>query len=363
MLSAIRTAPAAASRAIASAVRSGVTLGATATRRPLLAARATISKMSSRFSGSPPVKTRTPGASSATCSIRSNASAPVSSRGLRSTTAQARQWRQARSQARVTSQIATTGERSMSIAVMPPAPRRASAGEAERSIRGTSRAIARAASGRLRGGSARPARAAQLALRRTRRDVRRIGSERREQNVLLGLLGSGLGDLVDDLQVARDEVRLEPRAARREHGVGVDARSRSGDDRRDHVLLAGGARGGRHAVHEDVGDVGVLGDHLLDEAGVDEVAVVADAATLPVVEEQPTLGVAVAHVAAPEPAALGLRARRRGIPEVLDRRRLAARRAAHDLAHHAGRALDARLVDDLHLETRSRAPEAPDRTL
>ena len=46
----------------------------------------------------------------------------------------------------------------------------------------------------------------------------------------------------------------------------------------------------------------MLGDHFFDEAGVDEVAVVPDAASLAIVEEQPSVGVTMAHVAAAQPA-------------------------------------------------------------
>ena len=47
----------------------------------------------------------------------------------------------------------------------------------------------------------------------------------------------------------------------------------------------------------------MLGHDLLDESGVHEIAVVPDGGALAIVEEQPTLGVRVAHVAAPEPPA------------------------------------------------------------
>jgi hypothetical protein len=51
-------------------------------------------------------------------------------------------------------------------------------------------------------------------------------------------------------------------------------------DRGDDILFAGRARRGRNAVDEDVGHGRVLGDRLLDEARIDEVAVVADAPTI-----------------------------------------------------------------------------------
>ena len=113
-LSAMRRTPASANRRIASRVRSGVTLGATATRIPWRTASSMIAKRSGRFRGSPPVSTRTPGSSSRTCAISCEASLVVSSRGSRAGTALARQWTQQRSHARVTSQIATTGYRARS---------------------------------------------------------------------------------------------------------------------------------------------------------------------------------------------------------------------------------------------------------
>jgi hypothetical protein len=48
-----------------------------------------------------------------------------------------------------------------------------------------------------------------------------FAAELLEQDALLWLFGSGLRDLVDDLEVARDEVRFEPFATLREHGVRI----------------------------------------------------------------------------------------------------------------------------------------------
>ncbi len=98
--------PAAFSEARRSFVRSGVTAGASEAPMPRSVAATTSSSRSGRRSGSPPVKT-TWGSGSPKPRTRSRSVLPssvVSSSGLRSGSAVARQWRQASPQASVVSQ-------------------------------------------------------------------------------------------------------------------------------------------------------------------------------------------------------------------------------------------------------------------
>jgi hypothetical protein len=90
-------------------VRRGVALGVSEIRTPLVEAYSTNSKMSGRFSGSPPVSTNTGASSAFTSSINRLASAVFSSNALRKGWAHARQCTQAKSQACVVSQITMNG--------------------------------------------------------------------------------------------------------------------------------------------------------------------------------------------------------------------------------------------------------------
>ncbi len=147
-----------------------------------------------------------------------------------------------------------------------------------------------------------------------------------------------------------------PSAAGGEHGRGIEGGGVGGHHRGHDVLLAGCTRGGGNAVDEHVVDHGMLGQHPLDEAGVHEVAVVADAAALAVVEEQPAFLVGVAHVARPQPPASGLGGRSLGVAVVLDHG-LAAGGARADLAHDRRGALVVVVVEDLHLQAGDGTPE------
>ena len=89
------------------------------------------------------------------------------------------------------------------------------------------------------------------------------------------------------------------------------------DDSRDHVLLARHAVRGRNAIDVDVVDGGYLGNRLLDEAGVDEFTVAADAASLPVEEIQPAVIVLAHDVAHVQPAVCTLLRAGLWIPVVL----------------------------------------------
>src|SRR5262249_59831636 len=142
-------------------------------------------------------------------------------------------------------------------------------------------------------------------------------------------------DLVDNLQVGGDEVGLETLPAYLEYPPRLEEDARHGHDGSHHVLLSGRAGCRRHAVDEHVGHGRMLGDQLLDEPGVDEVAVLTDAAALAVVEVEPALPVAVAHVAAAKPAARGLGLRRGRVTEILHLCGLAGPGTRHDLAHAA----------------------------
>ena len=79
-----------------------------------------------------------------------------------------------------------------------------------------------------------------------------------------------------------------------------------GNDRGNHILFPGRTGGRRDSVDEHVIDLRMLCDDLFDEAGVDEITVVADSAAFAVVEVEPALLVAVTHIAATQPAAFGL---------------------------------------------------------
>src|SRR5690606_22624630 len=168
-------------------------------------------------------------------------------------------------------------------------------------------------------------------------DFVRMRAQTLDEQSLLGFLGSCFRNLWHDLQITWREVRLQTGAAAGEHGLDVEARVIHGLHGGDHILLARRPGAHRHAVHENVVDLRILGDHPLHEAGVDEIAVATDAAARAVIEEEPTVCVTMAHVAAAVPAVPDLAPGGLRIAEVFDARFPAFGPAA-DLADYAWRA-------------------------
>ncbi len=117
-LTAMRPRPCCFILVTASSVSSGVALGVSDGSRPLSRAYLIISKVSSRFSGSPPVSTKTFGWMRAISSMSANPCSVLSSYWLRFDCAAARQCTHARSHARVFSQITTNGRTLKSMAVI-----------------------------------------------------------------------------------------------------------------------------------------------------------------------------------------------------------------------------------------------------
>src|SRR5574337_1874854 len=193
-------------------------------------------------------------------------------------------------------------------------------------------------------------------------DAGRAGCEAFDEKTFLRFLGRRLRNLVDDLQVGRHEVRFEPLAAGGEYRGGREVPAGYGYNRGDDVFFARGTGSGWHAVHEHVAHPGLFGDHLLDVARIDEVAVVADAAGLAVIKEQPALGIAVTHVAAAQPAAGGLLGGGALVLEIFDTGGFAGGRARDDFTDDTRWAFVPVVVDNFHVQARNRLTETADRT-
>ncbi|MNZ59426.1 hypothetical protein D3C78_774660 [compost metagenome] len=183
-----------------------------------------------------------------------------------------------------------------------------------------------------------------------------------QQEAVLGFLGGRLGNLFQHLQVAGHEVGFELLPADAEDALRVEAGPLLGHYRRDHVLLTRHPVAGRNAVDVDVVDFRALGDGLLDEGAVDEVAVAANPAALAVVEVQPASVIGDDHIAHMQPAIGALLGRSFGIAEVLDLERCAVDGLEQQFARLAGRAVVAGFVDDAVAQVGHRLADAADRT-